>query len=95
MGSNKRLLWLSCILLFALAFSAQAAMYKWYDEEGKVNYSQAPPPKGSRPASINTETFNTIKMRKVPAHSSTYRKQVSHKRKKTIRKKTGRRCSRR
>ncbi|MCU7816865.1 MAG: DUF4124 domain-containing protein, partial [Candidatus Thiodiazotropha sp. (ex Rostrolucina anterorostrata)] len=44
LASNKRLLWLSCILLFAQAFSAQAAMYKWYDEKGKVNYSQAPPP---------------------------------------------------
>ncbi|MCU7881386.1 MAG: DUF4124 domain-containing protein [Candidatus Thiodiazotropha sp. (ex Lucinoma aequizonata)] len=57
-------------------------MYKWYNEEGKVNYSQAPPPKGSRPANINTEIFNAIKMRKAPAISSTYRKQVSHKRKK-------------
>ncbi|MCU7816182.1 MAG: hypothetical protein KZQ81_13510, partial [Candidatus Thiodiazotropha sp. (ex Rostrolucina anterorostrata)] len=48
-----------------------------------------PPPKGSRPASINTETFNTIKMRKVPAISSTYRKQVSHKRKKQYERRPG------
>ncbi|MCU7929674.1 MAG: DUF4124 domain-containing protein [Candidatus Thiodiazotropha sp. (ex Codakia rugifera)] len=98
MESVKRLLWLSCLLLLALTFPAQAAMYKWYDEDGKVNYTQTPPPKGSRRASINTETFNTLEMRKVPTRgmrkvpksSRTYRKPASQKRKKTPR-----RCSRR
>ncbi|MEW8507303.1 MAG: DUF4124 domain-containing protein [Candidatus Thiodiazotropha sp.] len=41
-------------------------MYKWYDEQGHVNYTQTPPPKGSTMAPISTDTFNTLEMRRVP-----------------------------
>ncbi|MET0066507.1 MAG: DUF4124 domain-containing protein [Candidatus Thiodiazotropha sp.] len=52
------------VALAILGFShpALAGMYKWYDDQGKVNYTQTPPPKGSRMAPINTDTYNTVKM---------------------------------
>jgi hypothetical protein len=53
-------------LLFLPALPVQAIVYKWYDKEGKVNYTQTPPPPGSRRATINTENFSTIDMYKAP-----------------------------
>ncbi|MEW8029132.1 MAG: DUF4124 domain-containing protein [Candidatus Thiodiazotropha sp.] len=53
-------------LLLLAALPAQAAMYKWYDEQGKLNYTQSPPPAGSRRATINSDSFSTVNMRKVP-----------------------------
>lgn len=57
------------LLLFSLPCQLHAAIYKWYDEQGKVHYTQAPPPKGSKQTNINSDTFNSVKMRKVPAGS--------------------------
>jgi hypothetical protein len=54
-----------CLLLL-LPLSAQAVIYKWYDENGKVHYSQSPPPKGGQRAPIDTSTFSTMEMRKAP-----------------------------
>ncbi|PUB91202.1 MAG: hypothetical protein DBP01_03655 [gamma proteobacterium symbiont of Ctena orbiculata] len=54
-------------LLLLPAFSTQAAMYKWYDEQGKLNYTQSPPPPGSRRATINSDSFSTVNMHKVPS----------------------------
>jgi hypothetical protein len=53
-------------LLLLTALPVHAIMYKWYDEAGKVNYSQTPPPPGSRPAAINADTFSTVNMYKAP-----------------------------
>lgn len=39
-------------LLLAVA-PAQAGMYKWYDEHGKVHYTQQKPPPGARRAPIS------------------------------------------
>jgi hypothetical protein len=55
------------ILLLLPALPVQAAMYKWYDEEGKLNYTQSPPPPGSRRATINTDSFSSVDMYKAPA----------------------------
>ncbi|MEW8535622.1 MAG: DUF4124 domain-containing protein [Candidatus Thiodiazotropha endolucinida] len=53
-------------LLLLSVLPAQAAMYKWYDEQGKLNYTQSPPPPGSRRATINSDSFSSVNMRKVP-----------------------------
>lgn len=47
MKANPHLLRLS-LAAFAVAFAAtaSAAMYKWTDQEGNVQYSQTPPPEG-------------------------------------------------
>ncbi len=49
-----------------LVLPVQAGIYKWVDENGKVHYSQTPPPKGGRGATINTDTFNSVKTVKAP-----------------------------
>jgi hypothetical protein len=38
----KRLLW--CAAVLAVATSASAEIYKWVDKDGKVQYSDSPPP---------------------------------------------------
>jgi hypothetical protein len=57
---------IAALVLLSLPLPTLAGMYKWYDEQGKVNYSQTPPPKGSRMAPINTDTFNVVEMSPVP-----------------------------
>ncbi|MET0027294.1 MAG: DUF4124 domain-containing protein [Candidatus Thiodiazotropha sp.] len=52
----------AALAMLSLSPPALAGMYKWYDEQGKVNYTQTPPPKGTRMAPINTDTFNSVKM---------------------------------
>lgn len=54
------------VLLFGLALPAQARLYKWIDEAGKVHYTQKPPPPEGRRATINTETFSTVQTVKAP-----------------------------
>ncbi|MES9832504.1 MAG: DUF4124 domain-containing protein [Candidatus Thiodiazotropha sp. DIVDIV] len=66
MERKNLLINLSLCLLLAFPVLGQARIYKWYDENGKVHYSQSPPPKGSQSASINTDTFSSMEMRKVP-----------------------------
>jgi hypothetical protein len=61
-------------LLFGLplvlsAIPAHSAMYKWYDEKGKLNYTQTPPPPGSRREPINTDSYSSVNMYKAPAIS--------------------------
>ncbi|MCG8487667.1 MAG: DUF4124 domain-containing protein [Chromatiales bacterium] len=70
------------LLLLVLPINAQAVIYKWYDENGKVHYSQSPPPKGSQRAPIDTSTFSTMKMRKAPKVSLTPKKKSQPKRRK-------------
>jgi hypothetical protein len=47
-------------------FYVDAGIYKWIDENGKVHYTQTPPPKEGTRASINTDTFNSIQTVKAP-----------------------------
>ena len=94
MERSRFLAGFGAILLLVSPLSVQAGMYKWYDEEGKVHYSQSPPPKGGRSAPINTDTFNAIEMRKVPVSSSATKSYRPRSRTVTT-KRTGRRCSRR
>ncbi|MBT2970238.1 MAG: DUF4124 domain-containing protein [Candidatus Thiodiazotropha sp. (ex Ctena orbiculata)] len=54
------------LLLLLTAWPAYSGMYKWYDEQGKLNYTQTPPPPGSRRAPINTDTFSSVDMYKAP-----------------------------
>lgn len=45
---NMRYLpWLALIAALATAATAQAAIYKYVDEDGNVTYSETPPPKGT------------------------------------------------
>ncbi len=86
----------AALVLLCLPLPALAGMYKWYDDQGKVNYTQTPPPKGARMAPINTDTFNTVKMSKVPKQMPRTVKSTPQTRK-VIRKKapkraTGRSC---
>jgi hypothetical protein len=53
------------VLLGAVA-SAQAGIYKWTDENGKVHYTQTPPPKEGTRATINSDTFNSVQTVKAP-----------------------------
>ncbi|MCG8036972.1 MAG: DUF4124 domain-containing protein [Candidatus Thiodiazotropha taylori] len=69
----------ACLLLLLLPLNAQAVIYKWYDENGKVHYSQSPPPKGSQRAPIDTSTFSTMEMRKAPKVSLTPKKKPKRK----------------
>lgn len=36
-----------CLLLLALPLAAPAQVYRWVDAQGKVHYTQSPPPQGS------------------------------------------------
>ncbi|MES9992501.1 MAG: DUF4124 domain-containing protein [Candidatus Thiodiazotropha sp.] len=85
--------------LFFPTGSAYAVMYKWYDEQGHVNYTQTPPPKGSTMAPINTDTFNAIEMRKAPAiqrvKAKAPQKRATKPRAKPKQRKTRSSCSRR
>jgi hypothetical protein len=54
------------VVLALLVLPVQAGIYKWVDENGKVHYSQTPPPKEGRGATINTDTFNSVKTVKAP-----------------------------
>jgi hypothetical protein len=69
-----------CLLLLFIPVSAQAVIYKWYDENGKVHYSQSPPPKGSQRAPIDTSTFSATEMYKAPKVSFKPKKQSKPKR---------------
>jgi hypothetical protein len=78
---------IAALILLSLPLPVLAGMYKWYDDQGKVNYTQTPPPKGARMAPINTDTFNTVKMsdvsklslRSKPKPTSQTKKKVIHK----------------
>ncbi|MEW8242099.1 MAG: DUF4124 domain-containing protein [Candidatus Thiodiazotropha sp.] len=54
------------LLLLLTAGPAYSGMYKWYDEQGKLNYTQTPPPPGSRREPINSDTFSSVDMYKAP-----------------------------
>jgi len=54
------------LFLLSLVLPAHAGIYKWVDENGKIHYTQTPPPKEGRGASINTDTFNSVKTVKAP-----------------------------
>ncbi len=83
------------LFLLLSAMPVQATMYKWYDEEGKLNYTQTPPPAGSRRATINTDTFSSVNMYKAPAITLTNKPKKRSKAKPvTIKKKRTRRTTR-
>src|SRR3569833_3315296 len=46
MGVIKKTTWFVAMGALLLANAATAAMYKWIDEQGRVQYSQTPPPAG-------------------------------------------------
>jgi len=56
---------IACILSVCLAFTAlqgQAQVYKWIDKDGKVQYSDSPPPAGagvSVPQKVDTSASNS------------------------------------
>jgi hypothetical protein len=51
--------------------TASAGMYKWYDDEGNVHYTQLPPPPGARQAPISSH-INTAKSKdKTPGQHAT------------------------
>jgi hypothetical protein len=39
---------LSLIIVLSLPFAASAEMYRWVDSQGKVHYSDSPPPAGAK-----------------------------------------------
>ena len=67
--SCRRSRWLCGLLLAALSASTQAGIYKWTDDEGRVHYTQSPPPTGTTSADINSDTFSTIRMNQVQTRS--------------------------
>jgi hypothetical protein len=59
------------VLLYG-TLSAQAGIYKWTDENGKVHYTQTPPPKEGTRAAITANTYSsvqTVKARPIPRSS--------------------------
>lgn len=46
---------LFCLTCICLSFSAQAQLYKWVGADGKVNYSDAPPPANA--SKVETKAF--------------------------------------
>lgn len=60
------------VLFFCGTLLAQAGIYKWTDENGKVHYTQTPPPKEGTRAAISAKTFNsvqTVKASSIPSSS--------------------------
>ena len=47
-------------MLFAIASAAPAAMYKWVDSQGRVQYSDSPPPPGTKNVEEHRVVRNTI-----------------------------------
>lgn len=76
-----------CAVMFTLIQAAEAGIYKWYDEAGKVHYTQKPPPKDGRRAGIDTSTFSNVQTVKAPPIQKTVRPKARPKpvKKKTIR----------
>ncbi len=70
MKERRKLLLGVYLLLILLPINVQAAIYKWYDENGKAYYSQSPPPKGGQRAPIDTSTFSSLDMHKAPKRKS-------------------------
>ena len=90
-GRKHLLMSLGVSLLLAYPVCSQARIYKWYDESGKVHYSQSPPPKGGESASINTETFSSLDMYKAPVRPASHAKpKRTYKAKKKRKKRTTR-----
>jgi hypothetical protein len=56
-----------CLLLIGVSLPVDAGIYKWTDENGKVHYTQRPPPKNGQSKTINSDTFNSVDMVKAPA----------------------------
>jgi hypothetical protein len=82
-------------LLLLSAFPAHGAMYKWYDEQGKLNYTQTPPPPGTQREPINSDSFSSVDMYKAPAVSLTPKpRQRSSQKPVTIKKKPSKRRTR-
>jgi hypothetical protein len=90
-----RFLVIAALILLSLPLPVLAGMYKWYDDQGKVNYSQTPPPKGARMAPINTDTFNMVEMSDVPKLPRSNPKPTSQTKKKVIHKTAPKRTTRR
>ncbi len=55
------------VLCFCLNLPVNAGMYKWYDEEGKVHYTNKRPPANAKRANINTGTFSAVETNKAPS----------------------------
>ncbi len=90
-----------CVLLVGLAHSAVAGIYKWVDEDGKIHYTQKPPPKDGRRTKIDSSTFSnvqTVKAKLIPKKIGVVKRRTvtkKEKKKKEKVKRTSRtRCSR-
>ena len=51
---------ISIAMLIAIALPAHAAMYKWVDAQGRVQYSDTPPPAGTKNVQEHKVVRNTI-----------------------------------
>ncbi len=47
-------------LLLAFAATASAQMYRWVDKEGRVRYSDQPPPAGIKGTTLQAAPLNTV-----------------------------------
>lgn len=56
MNKIKLLQTLVLVLSMSVAFSAQAKMYKWVDEDGVTHYTQTPPPGDIESSTIKPRT---------------------------------------
>ncbi len=54
------------VIALALAFQAHAAMYKWVDAEGRVQYSDTPPPPNAKKVEERKITPSTIETGGLP-----------------------------
>jgi len=65
----------SLLLSLLMMVSANAASYKWLDENGNVVYSQQPPEEGPY-ETIKTTTASSTSSRSTPAPSSSFTSEV-------------------
>ncbi len=94
------------LAVFCGTVSVQAGIYKWTDENGKVHYTQTPPPKEGTRENISANTYNSVQTVKAPAmpmrvqrtagNAGSYKKAATTKKKVKKRTQVKRsRCSRR
>ncbi len=64
----KRLL---TLVLLVVALPASAVMYKWVDKDGKIHYSDQPPPEGAKQSGVvNTPAPTTTPATAAPAEGA-------------------------
>ena len=63
-------IWLGlCVALIVFAFTAQAEIHKWVDENGKIHYGDRPPVSGNtEQLEISVESYSTVEVRDMDKH---------------------------